>query len=96
MRFAFYPNPFKQATRTAATMMLLLGLSLISLGILIILMPQLIAYFIAGLFFFAGISVIGYALRLFLMAGFGPGVSGEDAARRNVRIRIEDRDDNSF
>ena len=96
MRFAFYPNPFKQATRTAATMMLLLGLSLISLAILIFVMPELIAYFIAGLLFFAGLSVVGYALRLFLMAGFGPDASGEDAARRNVRVRIEDRDDNSF
>jgi hypothetical protein len=89
---------FIQSIQTghADTMTLLMGLSLISLGILIILMPQLIAYFIAGLFFFAGLSVVGYALRLFLMAGFGSGGSGEDAARRNVRIRIEDRDDNSI
>jgi hypothetical protein len=96
MRFGFNSGMFRQATRTAATGTLLLGLSLISLGILIFVMPELIAYFIAGLFFFAGISVVGYALRLFLMVGFGPGGSGEDAARRNVRIRIEDRDDNSI
>jgi hypothetical protein len=96
MRFGFYSGMFRQATRTAATATLLLGVSLISLGILIVVMPELIAYFIAGLFFFAGISVIGYSLRLFMMAGFGPGVSGEDASRRNVRIRIEDRDDNSI
>lgn len=90
MRFAFYPNPFKQATRMAATMTLLSGLSLIFLGILIILMPQLIAYFIAGLLLFAGISIVGYAFRLFLMTGLGG--SGEKDSRRNVRIRIEDRE----
>ncbi|NLH16242.1 MAG: hypothetical protein GX455_06665 [Phycisphaerae bacterium] len=96
MQFGFYPNPFKQATRMAATMTLMAGLSLILLGILIILMPQLIAYFIAGLLMVAGISVVGYALRLFVMSGFGSGDSGQNAARRNVRIRIEDRDDNSL
>jgi hypothetical protein len=95
MQFGFYPGIFRQATRTAATATLLLGLSLISLGILIVVMPELIAYFIAGLLFFAGLSVVGYALRLFLTAGFGPGGSGENAARRNVRIRTEDRD-NTF
>jgi hypothetical protein len=94
MRFGFYSGMFRQATRTAATATLLMGLSLISLGILIVVMPELIAYFIAGLFFFAGISVVGYALRLFLMVGFGPGSSSEDAARRNVRVRIEDRENN--
>lgn len=92
MQFGFYPNPFKQATRMAATMTLLSGLSLILLGILIILMPQLIAYFIAGLLLFAGISVVGYSLRLFLMSGYGADGSGEDVTRRNVRIRIEDRE----
>jgi hypothetical protein len=96
MRFGFNSGMFQQATRTAATATLLMGLTLISLGILIFVMPELIAYFIAGLLFFAGISVVGYALRLFLMSGFGSGSSGENAARRNVRIRIEDRDDNSF
>ncbi len=93
MQFGFYPNPFKQATRMAATMTLMTGLSLILLGILIILMPQLIAYFIAGLLLFAGISVVGYSLRLFLLAGLGSPDAGQDAARRNVRIRIEDRED---
>jgi hypothetical protein len=96
MRFGFYSGMFRQATRTAATATLLMGLSLISLGILIFVMPELIAYFIAGLLFFAGISIVGYALRLFLTAGFGPNRSGQDAARRNVRIRIEDGDENSF
>jgi len=96
MRFGFHSGMFRQATRTAATGTLLFGLSLISLGILIFVMPELIAYFIAGLLFFAGLSVVGFALRLFLMSGFGPNGSGEDATRRNVRIRIEDRDDNSI
>ena len=96
MRFGFNSGMLRQATRTAATATLLLGLSLISLGILIFVMPELIAYFIAGLLLLAGMSVVGYAFRLFLISGFGPNGSGEDAARRNVRIRIEDRDDNSI
>jgi len=96
MRFGFNSGMLRQATRTAATATLLFGLSLISLAILIFYKPELIAYFIAGLLLLAGMSVVGYAFRLFLISGFGPNGSGEDAARRNVRIRIEDRDDNSI
>lgn len=42
----------------------LIGTCLVTFGILIVLMPQLLAFIIAAFFIFSGISLIGFSLRL--------------------------------
>lgn len=42
----------------------MLGVMLISLGVLIIVMPQLLAYFVAAAFIMAGLGMVGIATQM--------------------------------
>lgn len=58
----------------------LLGIVLILIGFAIFIAPQLLAYFVASVFIFAGISMLGFAF----------------AARRRVSFRRLDDDENTI
>jgi hypothetical protein len=97
MRFGFYPGMFMQATRSAATFLFLLGLTMVGMAILICFLPELIGYIVAALLMLAGVSFIGYAIRLWLATIGHAGQSAEDDHdRHNVRIRIENHQDDLF
>ena len=63
----FDGNPFRQAAKDAAKVSLFLGLFLIGFGMLVFVLRDLFAFIAAAIFFMAGFSAIGYALRLFIL-----------------------------
>ena len=60
-------NPFRQATQGLAKVSLLAGLFLIGFGMLVFVLRDLFAFIAAAIFFMAGFSAIGYAIRLFIL-----------------------------
>ena len=84
--FRFHSNQFSQATKGVASGVLTLGLALLCFGGLIIALPAVFIFIAAGFFFLIGVSVVGYAIRLFLTARQMDRASGAGASRENVRI----------
>jgi len=68
MIFRFYTRQLSQATRGLAATVFVVGMLLIGFAMLIFALPELFAYLAAGVFFFIGLSVIVYAVRLFMTA----------------------------
>ena len=66
-RFFVQGNPFRQATQGLAKGSLITGLILIGLGMLVWVLRAIIAMVLMILFFMAGFSAIGYAVRLFMV-----------------------------
>ncbi|MHC5089688.1 MAG: hypothetical protein ACYSO4_00090 [Planctomycetota bacterium] len=66
-RMFFQGNPFRQATQGLAKASLMTGLFLIGLGMLVWWLKAIIAIVFMIIFFIAGFSAIGYAIRLFIM-----------------------------
>lgn len=60
-------NPFRQATQGLAKGSLIAGLFLIGFGMLVFVLRDLFAFIAAAIFFMAGFSAIGYAIRLFIL-----------------------------
>jgi hypothetical protein len=65
-RFFINGNPFRQATTQAAKVSLFTGLFLIGLGLLVWVLRAIIAIVFMIIFFMAGFSAIGWAIRLFV------------------------------
>jgi hypothetical protein len=65
-RFFMHGNPFRQATKDAAKVSLFTGLFLIGLGLLVWVLRAIIAIVFMVIFFMAGFSAIGWAVRLFI------------------------------
>lgn len=65
-RFFINGNPFRQATTQAAKVSLFTGLFLIGLGLLVWMLKEIIAIVFMVIFFMAGFSAIGWAVRLFI------------------------------
>jgi hypothetical protein len=84
-----------QATKGLAKGSLVLGLLLIGFGMLVFILRDLFALLAAGIFFIAGFSAIGYAVKLFIAAHrMEKDTSGPDGAyRENVNIRTDDHYD---
>lgn len=95
MVFSFHSNQwFSEATRGVMTSVFVIGLMLIGFGVLILTIPEFFIIIAAGLFFIAGMAVLGFAAKLFfVMRRFGKEVSGQDAYRKNVKIHIEEHHD---
>ena len=88
-RFFINGNPFRQATRDAAKVSLFTGLFLIGLGLLVWLLKEIIAIVFMVIFFMAGFSAIGWAVRLFIAQW----KMRKDKAvyREGVEVHFEDR-----
>jgi len=96
MPFRFYTNMLSQASRTAASGILLVGLLLIGFGAVIAAFPELFAYLAAAIFFLAGLSCAALALKiLWAQRQFNKSTSNDDltAYRQNVRIHTGDHYD---
>ena len=93
MPFRFYTNMLSQASRTAASGILLVGLLLIGFGAVIAAFPELFAYLAAAVFFLAGFSCAAVALKIFwAQRQFNKSTSddGLTAYRKNVRIHTNE------
>lgn len=63
----FIKDPFSQATGAMAKGALIVGLLLIGFGLLVFVLRDLFAFIAAAIFFMAGFSAIGYAIRLWII-----------------------------
>ena len=90
--FFFSQDPFSQATKGLAKGSLVAGLFLIGFGMLVFILRDIFAFLAAAIFFMAGFSAIGYAIRLYLAMRKlrGPEQKGEEAYRENVQIHVEE------
>lgn len=92
MVFRYYTNAISQASKNVAAAIFIVGLLLIGFGVIIVALPKLFAYLMAGVFFIAGIGCgitaakIFWASRKLDQAGSEP----NDPYRENVQIHIEE------
>lgn len=94
MPFRFYTHMLAQASRTAASGILVVGLLLIGFGMLIMALPELFALLAAGVFFVAGAACAVVAVRLLWAQRRLSKLGSHDdltAYRENVRIHIGGR-----
>ena len=89
-RMFFSGNPMREATKGMAKGAFVTGLFLIGFGMLVFILRDLFAFLAAAIFFMAGFSALGYAIRLFLMQRKMK--TGDDAYRQNVQIHYEEND----
>ena len=89
-RFFVRGNPLSEATRGLAKGSLLAGLFLIGFGMLVFILRDVFAFIAAAVFFLAGFSAIGYALRLFVLQYKMK--KSDSVYRNNVEVRFEDRE----
>ncbi|MCK4999377.1 MAG: hypothetical protein KAS23_07575 [Anaerohalosphaera sp.] len=66
MVFRFYSNQVQKASNSIAAGIFIVGMLLIGFGVLIYLLPDFFATLAAIVFFMIGLSIIGYAIRLFV------------------------------
>lgn len=97
LRFFYSREPFGRAAKSIAKGSLVLGLLLIGFGLLVFILRDIFAILAAAVFFLAGFSAIGYAVRMFIaghrMNRGGGGKTQEEGYRENVRIRGEQHHD---
>ncbi|HOK66518.1 MAG TPA: hypothetical protein PK054_11050 [Anaerohalosphaeraceae bacterium] len=87
-RFFFIREPFRQAGRSLAVGAFLTGLFLIGFGLLVFILRDLFAFLAAAIFFAAGFSAIGYAVRVYWLTRQ---MDREHRAyRENVEIHFPD------
>jgi hypothetical protein len=86
----FFSRPVEQQVgRTLVRGSLFGGLLLIGFGMLVFILRDVFAFLAAAVFFIAGFSAIGYAIRTWILL-FKMNHSGRDG-RENVRIHGDDR-----
>jgi ABC-type uncharacterized transport system fused permease/ATPase subunit len=89
LRFFVRGNPLTDAAKGLAKGSFLLGLLLIGFGMLVYLLKDIFAFIAIVLFFMAGFSAIGYAVRLFILQYKMK--KSDSTYRQNVEIHYEDR-----
>lgn len=87
-RFFVRGNPFSQATGTMAKGSLVTGLLLIGFGMLVFILRDIFAFLAAAIFFMAGFSAIGYAVRLWIVQYKLK--KSDQEFRQNVQIHYTD------
>ncbi len=87
-RFFYQGDPMREAGKTLAKGALVLGLFLIGFGMLVFVLRDLFAFVAAAVFFMAGFSAIGYAIRIFWSTRRMN--QSENGYRDNVQIHTHD------
>jgi len=92
MIFRTYSQTLSQASKAMALGILMVGLMLISLGVLIAVFPKVFAYVVAVILIAAGLGFASVALKIFLMQRRlnRTTSSQEDMRSPNVQIRPPD------
>jgi hypothetical protein len=89
-RMFFQGDPMRQATKGLAKGALLMGLFLIGFGMLVFILRDVFAFIAAAIFFMAGFSALGYAIRLFVLQHKMKKMDPDDPYRQNVQIHYEE------
>jgi len=92
MIFRTYSQTLSQASKTMAAGILMVGLMLISLGVLVAAFPKVFAYVVAAILVTAGLGFAVTALKIFLMhRRLTRKDSGQDDMRSpNIQVRPPD------
>jgi len=104
MVFRLYTKQISQATRGLAAVVFVAGMLLIGAAMLIFAIPELFGYLMAGIFCLVGLSVLGFAVRLFIAASkmdkntpntSGPtdelgGTNEPVVYRKNVQVHVRE------
>jgi len=95
MVFRYYTNAISQASRNVAAGIFVVGLLLIGFGVIIVALPELFAYLMAGVFFIAGIGCGITAVKIFWTVRKidKANSSPSEDYRENVQIHIEEHRD---
>ena len=93
--FKSYSNIFSQGTKSLAKGSFFLGLFLIGFGMLVFILRDLFALLAAAIFFLAGFSAIGYAIKLFISARNIGRTTNSEPFRDNVQIHYSEENYNS-
>ena len=90
MVFRYYSNAISQASRNVAAAIFIVGLLLIGFGVIIVALPKLFAYLMAGVFFIAGVGCGITAVKIFWAAKKLDRADSEPSEpyRENVHIHI--------
>jgi hypothetical protein len=88
LRFFFSRPAEQQVGRTLVTGSLFGGFFLIGFGMLVFILRDLFAFLAAAVFFIAGFSAIGYAIRTWIFLYKNKRSSSD--GRENVTIHIDD------
>ena len=90
----FFSGPVEyQVGRTLAKSSLFGGLFLIGFGMLVFILRDVFAFLAAAIFFMAGLSAIGYAIRTWIL--LYKMKRSDNHYRENVTIRLDDPFQNS-
>lgn len=92
MNFRFYANAVSQASRKVASGIFIVGLVLISFGVIILALPEIFAFLAAAIFFFVGLGCTITAIKIFLAQRRLNKMTPDDSAgyRKNVQIHTEE------
>jgi len=92
MSFHFYTNAIRQASRTAAAAIFVVGLMLIGFAFMIYLLPRFFATLAAAVFFIGGLVCALTAVKIFLAQRHLDKTSSDhpQGYRKNVRIHTEE------
>ena len=96
MIFRFYTDTISRASRSAAAVMLIVGLLLIGFGVVIAALPEVFAYLAAVVFFVVGAGCGITAIKIFIAQKQIDKLSDEQSGqvyRTNVRIHTEEHYD---
>ena len=95
MVFRYFTNMISQASRNLAATIFVVGLLLIGFGVIIVALPELFAYLMAGVFFVAGAGCGITAVKIFWTAKKldQAGSDSSEPYRENVQIHIEEHHD---
>jgi hypothetical protein len=87
MVIRYYTNVVSQASRAAASGILVIGMLLIGFGVLIAALPELFAYLAAAFFFIAGVGCGLTAMKILWAQRQMNRAEGAGTMRHNVRVR---------
>jgi hypothetical protein len=85
--FKFSSNPLTQATAGAAATVFIVGMMLLGFASFIFLIAEIVGYIVTGLFVLAGISTIGFSIKLLIASKrIDDMTKPHDDYRENVQI----------
>jgi len=85
---SFFGSPFAFFAHSGLKTLLSIAFCLIGLGILILIFPLVLAFFVAGLFFFAALLCLRFAWRLYRISGH------QNTNTHHIHVDVIDQNDN--
>ena len=85
---SFFGSPFKYFANSGIKTLLSIALFLIALGSLVLIFPLILAFFVAGLLFFAALLCLSFAWKLFRISRH------QNSQTHHIHVDVIDHNDN--